>query len=281
MSTLLKFLVPGLLVFGLLIWLGLPRLLVGLGFHRHYEVPALDLSGKRALIVATSHATLGEGGRPTGVAASELTAAYYAFADSGMRVDVASIQGGQIPIDPQTLRWPVISPPDRRYLKDDEAVSRVADSLKISEVDTTGYDIVYLAGGWGAAYDFGQSVVLGQKMADAHEAGAIVGGVCHGPLGFLQAKKPDGGLLIEGRRLTGVTDKQIRELGITQTPLHPERELRAAGVIFEADTAFRDLFADQTVVDGRIVTGQNQNSATETAVTMMQTLIDLSMGPDV
>ena len=64
----------------------------------------------------------------------------------------------------------------------------------------------------------------------------------------------------------------IGRLGLPHTPMHPERDLRAASVQFEAGTAFRDLFANRVVVDGRIVTGQNQNSATETAVMMMRTL---------
>ena len=54
--------------------------------------------------------------------------------------------------------------------------------------------------------------------------------------------------------------------------MHPERDLRAAGVVFEAETKFRDFLANNVVIDGRIVTGQNQNSATETAVKMMQVL---------
>ena len=36
-------------------------------------------------------------------------------------------------------------------------------------------DIVYLAGGWGAAFDFGQSETLGHKISEAFAAGRIVG----------------------------------------------------------------------------------------------------------
>ena len=251
---------------------GLPHLLTGLGLHPHYEVPKMDLSGKRALIVTTSQATMGEGGEATGVAASEMTAPYYAFLDSGMDVDLASIQGGQIPIDPSTLKWPVTAASDKRYLKDPLLQSKVSRSYQIDQVDTTQYDIVFLAGGWGAAYDFGQSAELGEKVAIAYANDAIVGGVCHGPLGFLQAYGEDGKLIVEGRRISAATDKQITELGITHTPMHPERDLRAAGVVFEAESKFRDVFANNVVVDGRIVTGQNQNSGTETAVKMMQVL---------
>lgn len=250
----------------------LPRLLTYLGLHPHYDVPSMDLRGRRALIITTSHGVLGDSGKATGVFASEMTAPYYAFLSSGMQVDIASIQGGQIPIAPESLRWPIVSAPDRRYMSDPVFQSKVARSLRIDQVDISRYDVVFLAGGWGAAYDFGQSAVLGQKMAFAYSNGAAIGGVCHGPLGLLQARGDDGRLIIAGRRISAVTDKQITELGVTFTPMHPERDLRAAGAVFEANTAFRDFFANMVVVDGRIVTGQNQNSATETAVRMMQIL---------
>ena len=76
--------------------------------------------------------------------------------------------------------------------------------------------------------------------------------------------------LVTGRRLTAVTDKQVRELGIESTPQHPERELRAAGALFEASSSFRDIFATHVVRDGRLITGQNQNSGCATAQAMMR-----------
>ena len=102
----------------------------------------------------------------------------------------------------------------------------------------------------------------------------MIGGVCHGVLGLVNVRTRDGKLLIAGRRMTGVTDKQIKELGIELTPLHPETELRKAGVVFESQTAFRDMFATHVTVDDeqRFVTGQNQNSGLETSHVMMQVL---------
>ena len=255
------------------VWLGLPRLLVGLGLHPHYEIPAMDLDDRRALVITTSHGTLGDTDKPTGVWASEMTVPYYAFKDAGMVVDIASIEGGAIPIEPQSLRWPVASPPDRRFLGDAVARAKVERSLAIDDVDAGSYDIVFLAGGWGAAYDFGQSAALGGKVSEAYASDAVVGGVCHGPLGLLQATTPAGEPLVQGRRIAAVTDKQIEELDITFTPMHPERDLRAAGARFEAENRFRDLFASHVVVDGRLVTGQNQNSGAETAHRMMEVLL--------
>jgi putative intracellular protease/amidase len=193
-----------------------------------------------------------------------------------MNVDVASIRGGEIPIDPQTLSFVFKTPEDERYLTDPVAQAKVNNSIPIAEVDIDQYDIVFLSGGWGAAYDLGQSPELATKVSESYYGAkaAVIWGVCHGVLGLINARDRDGKLLIAGRRMTGVTDKQIRELGIEITPLHPETELRKAGVVFESQTAFRDFLATDVVVDDeqRFVTGQNQNSGLETAHTMMRVL---------
>jgi putative intracellular protease/amidase len=188
-----------------------------------------------------------------------------------MKVDLASIKGGPIPIDPMSFKWFIKSEYDDRYLKDPEFQRKANHSLRIDDIDFANYDIIYLAGGWGAAYDLGTSEVLGRKISQAFGAGKVIGGICHGPLGLLPAKDENGGPLVKGRCLTAVTDKQVQELGITMTPQHPERELRAAGARFESQRAFRDIFANHSVVDGRLVTGQNQNAGAEVANKMMMT----------
>lgn len=253
----------------LYLWLGLPATLRALGLHPHYSGTSYAMPGKRALIITTSHATLGDGGKATGVFGSEMTAPYYAFLDGGMQVDVASIQGGEIPIEPDSFRWFLAAESDKRYLNDGLFQAKVKGSTKIDGVDFAKYDVIFLAGGWGAAYDLGTSPVLGQKISEAWAAGKVIGGVCHGPLGLLLAKDTNGAPLAQGKHLTAVTNAQVKQLGITKTPQHPERELRAAGALFESSTAFADIFANHVVVDGKLVTGQNQNAGTETAQKMM------------
>jgi putative intracellular protease/amidase len=259
-----------------IVMLALPTILHSAGLHPDYAGETFDLPGKRALIICTSHGVLnapGEtDGKPTGVFASELTVPYYDFLSAGMQVDVASIQGGEIPIDPQSFLYMIRTPEDERFQQDPTFQAKVENSLRIDDVDFTAYDAIFMAGGWGAAYDLGVSEVLGQKVSDAYYAESpIIGSVCHGALGLIKAKDKDGNPLISGRRMCGVTDKQVQELGIDMTPQHPETELRKAGVEFESETAFRDMLATHVSVDDekRFVTGQNQNSAHETAHQMM------------
>jgi len=260
----------------LTIWLGLPAILRAMGLHHRFVAPKRNLKGRRALIIATSHDTLGDTGKKTGVFASEMTAPYYAFLDAGMEVDVVSIKGGAIPVEPMSVKWPLKSEYDDRFLKDKDLRQKVGAAKAVGQVDGAQYDAVFLAGGWGAAFDFEQSPELGQLLLQAEDASAVIGGVCHGPLGLLAARRGNGQPLVNGRSLTAVTDKQVKELGITHTPRHPERDLRAAGARFESSTRFRDIFASHVTVDGRLVTGQNQNDGAETADLMMQVILDAS-----
>ena len=283
-ATLTK--IVGGIVLGLaLLVLALPTILHKAGLHPEYDGEAVQLpAGKRALIIATNQAVLSAPGETTGdatgVMASEMTHPYYRFLDAGMQVDLASVKGGKIPVDPQTLNRILKTPEDDRFLADPAFLAKVENSMRIDDVDFTQYDVIFMSGGWGAAYDLGYSPVLAEKVSEAYYASnePVIGGVCHGVLGLINAKDRDGKPLIAGRRMTGVTDKQIKELGIEITPQHPETELRKAGVVFESNTRFIAFLATLVVVDDeeRFVTGQNQNSGRETAHKMLVLIAEKS-----
>lgn len=265
-----------------LFFAALPAITHGLGLHPDYHGPTYKVDGGKALVVTTSHGVLapvGEtDGRPTGVFVSEMTHPYYVFLDAGMEVHLASIEGGEIPIDPQSFYYFVISEEDKRFRNDRLLQAKVENSMKIDDVDFADYDVVFLAGGWGAAYDLAQSDVLARKISEAYysDRETIIGSVCHGALGLVNAKDADGDLLIKGRRATGVTNRQLDIFNIEFTPKHPETELIEAGAVFESATTRRnmDIFATHVSVDDemRFVTGQNQNSGLEAAHTITEIL---------
>jgi putative intracellular protease/amidase len=251
------------------------RLLQQFGVHpRDTAAVHRDMRGFKALCIATNHGVL-DIGVATGVFASELTVPYYVFLDAGMQVDVASPNGGVVPVDPLSMKGPIRTPDDDRLLGDAALRQQLMASRSIADLDFTDYDIIYLAGGWGAAFDLGQSEILGRKISEAWAAGRVVGGICHGPLGLLKARTPEGELLVKGRRLTAVTDKQIHELGVAITPLHPETALRQAGAKFEGKAhPARDFFANHYVADGNLVTGQNQNAGPMVARLMIERVLE-------
>ncbi|MEM9833215.1 MAG: type 1 glutamine amidotransferase domain-containing protein [Bacteroidota bacterium] len=259
--------------------IALPSTLNSFGFHPDYDGEQFNLKGKKALIVTTSHGVLNKPGETqgnaTGVFGSEMTIPYYEFLDANMQVDLASIEGGEIPIDPGSFFYFIKEDADKRYLRDDIFQAKVQNSIPLKKVDFKQYDIVFFSGGWGAAYDMAQSAILAEKVSEAYyNSDVIFGSVCHGALAFTEAKDSTGKYLIKARTMTGVTQKQLDQLGITFTPKHPETELRKAGANFQANHKSIDIFATLTVVDEekRFVTGQNQNSGHETSQMIMKIL---------
>ena len=250
------------------------HLLQKFGVHpKDRDAVALDMRGTRALCIATNHGVL-DIGVATGVFGSELTVPYYVFLDAGMQVDVASPLGGVIPVDPLSMKEMIRTPDDDRLLGDLTFRDQLTNSLAIADVDFTSYDIIYFAGGWGAAFDLGQSDVLGRKVSEAWAAGRVIGGICHGPLGLLRGRTPEGELIVKGRHVTAVTNKQVHEVGVEITPLHPETALRQAGALYESKThPARDFFANHFVADGDLITGQNQNAGPMVARLMMQRVL--------
>lgn len=242
------------------------------------------LKGYKALIITTSQSSLdkidkttGEVvkvGKATGVYASEMTEPYYTFLDAQMEVDVASIAGGKIPIEKLSLLPIVRTEDDSRFLDDPVLKDKVNNSISIANIDINEYDIVFLSGGWGAAYDFAQSDALSLLMSQAYASKTILGAVCHGPLGLIGATKPDGSALVENVKMTGVTNKQLKQLMVGDTPKHPETELRNAKAKYEHNSGLIDMFKSHIVVDKEhlIVTGQNQKGGVEAAQSALKLL---------
>lgn len=266
------------LVLIVLIAISLPALLHKMGLHPEYEGEQYNLKGKRALIVTTSHDVLNKPGetegKRTGVFASEMTIPYYEFLDANIEVDLASIEGGEIPIDPQSFYYFLKSPQDKRYQEDEVFQQKVKNSLPVADVDFNDYDVVFFAGGWGAAYDLSSQEVARKVSAAYYDSDVLFGSVCHGALAFTEARDTSGNYLIAGRTMSGVTQKQLKELGIEFTPKHPQEELEKAGANYQFNTKIIDPLATISVVDEekRFVTGQNQNSSHETAQLIMKLL---------
>ncbi len=247
-------------------------ILAAMGLHRHYTIPHFDMKGRRALMVCTNHNRLDPMKRATGAFGSEFTVPYYAFINAGMDVDMASPKGGEIPIQPPSWSWPLACEDDRRFMADKDAMAKLKNSKKISDINPGDYDVIFMAGGWGAAYDLMQSEDLADFVTRANAQGKILGSVCHGALGLCSARGIDGEPLVKGRRVTGVTNRQINTFGIAVTPKHPEEELIKAGGLFECQHAWRDPFATHTTIDGNLITGQNQNSGYETSHRILEKL---------
>jgi putative intracellular protease/amidase len=212
---------------------------------------------QRALLILTSHTTLGNTGRGTGFYYDEMAAPYWTIRDLGWDITLASVAGGPGLADPKTLVEPDKRPPNvARFMDDQEAMAALEATLKASDINGSDYDCVFLPGGHGAMWDF-DTQTIGQIVTDAWAAGAIVGAVCHGPSGLLQAKETNGDPLVHNKHVNSFTNRETEQIELIGVePFLLETRLREAGALFECS----ENFTSHAVRDGRLITGQNPQS---------------------
>lgn len=210
-------------------------------------IAALDASdaSKKVLIVGTSHNVLGETGYPTGVWLPEMTHPYYALKNSGIEIDIATPDGGNIPVDPYSIPSYIYStnrddPMTEAFLRTSEDVAKINNTLQLSEVNSSDYSAVIFPGGNGATYDFPRDEDVNRIASEMYEQGGIIGAVCHGPAALLNATLSDGTPLVNGMKVTGFSNEEeaITEILIgakNVVPFFLEDELPRRGATFVKD----------------------------------------------
>lgn len=223
----------------------------------------------RALIILTSHDTLGDTGNKTGFFWEEMATPYWALVDHGLTVDIASVAGGEPPADPGSAEEKNINDDVRRFQADDVAMKALKNTAAIETVDASAYRLIYVPGGHGTMWDLSQTTAVGNVISSAFDDGAIVGSVCHGPAGLLNVTLAGGDALVKGRKVTGFTNSEEKAVGLEEVvPYLLETRLRELG----ADYVKGDDFQPHAVRDGRLVTGQNPASSAKVAELMIEAL---------
>ena len=231
----------------------------------------MSQSTKKALIILTSHTELGSTGRKTGFYYDEMATPYWRLIDAGFDVDIASVKGGVAPPDPKTLVEPNDRPPMvARFMNDDKAISKLNNTYTLKELNGETYECVFLPGGHGTMWDF-DTKDIGKIISDAWASGAVVGAVCHGPSGLLQAVRSNGEPLVKDLKVNCFTDAETDQIGLTGIePFLLENRLRELGAKFECGKNF----TSHAVRDGRLVTGQNPQSTEAVSKLLIEAVND-------
>lgn len=211
-------------------------------------------STKPVLCVVTSHPIKGDSGQPTGFWLSELTHALAVLQDAGIKTELASIRGGQPPVDGFDLTDEV----NARFWKDSNFRTSLANTLCLDRVDASRYSAIFYAGGHGTMWDFADSSAVQQVTRQIYDAGGIVSAVCHGPAALVNVKLSDSSYLVAGKRMASFTDQEEEEVQATKiVPFLLASTLSARGALHQP----APNWTANVVVDGRLVTGQNPASA--------------------
>ena len=231
----------------------------------HAAVPA---TRGRILAVVTSTSHFPGGEKKAGFELTELARAYYVFQANGYEVDIASPQGG---LPPMRIDDEDMVAADYAFLNDTRARAKLDASLRLREVDPAQYAAVYFVGGKGTMFDFPGDADLQRLVRTVYQAGGVIGAVCHGPAALLDVVLDDGTPLLRGRRVAGFSNAEelflIEDARDRFPYLLQDRLVERGGHYVEGP-----MYLDNTVVDGRLVTGQNPWSTWSTAEAMVRAL---------
>lgn len=222
-------------------------------------------NANRVLFVLTSHGQKGDRGK-TGYYLSEVTHPLAALEQAGIPVDFASIKGGEPPVDGLDLDDPV----NERYWNDGAFRKSVANTPTIDDVDVSSYDVIFFPGGHGTMWDLPNSSAVGAAIRSIYERGGIVAAVCHGPAALANAKLSDGSYLVAGKKVAAFTDDEEKAVGLDKiVPFLLASTLKDRGALHQATANW----SPKVVVDGRLITGQNPQSATGVGEAMRDAIL--------
>ncbi|MFK0274121.1 type 1 glutamine amidotransferase domain-containing protein [Ensifer sp. NPDC090286] len=210
---------------------------------------------KPVLFVLTSHGTKGESGQPTGFYLGEVTHPLSVLEAAGIAVEFASIKGGEPPVDGLDLE----DDTNRRYWNDEAFRAAIRTTARLDDVDPERYAAIFFAGGHGAMWDLPQSSAVDRATRSVFEAGGAVAAVCHGPAALVNVRLSDGRYLVAGRNVSAFTDSEERAVGLDKTV-----PFLLASTLVERGATHHPAadWTSKVVVDGRLITGQNPQSAT-------------------
>ncbi len=224
----------------------------------------------KVLMVLTSHDQLGNTGRKTGFWLEELAAPYYVFKDVGAQITLASPKGNRPPLDPKSEDPSFQTDITRRFEKDGNAKAQLAKTVRLDSVKQEDYDTVFYPGGHGPMWDLVEDKNSIKLIESFLTAGKVIALVCHSSGALRDVKTPEGKPLVDGKNVTGFTDGEEEDVGLTKVvPFLVEDELLGLGAVFSKVKNW----GVHTVRDGQLITGQNPASSGPTAKLLIETLM--------
>jgi putative intracellular protease/amidase len=225
----------------------------------------------KILMVLTSHDQLGDTGRKTGFWLEEFAAPYYVFRDAGVELTLASVKGGQPPIDPKSDLPENQTPAMTRFKNDPAAQKELANTVKLEGMRSEDFDTVFYPGGHGPMWDLVDNTDSIALIESFYNSGKPVAAVCHAPA-VLHRVVYQGAPIVKGKRVTGFANSEEEEVQLTHVvPFLVEDRLKQLGGLFEKAPNWQSF----VITDGRLITGQNPASSTAGAEALLKLLADM------
>jgi putative intracellular protease/amidase len=217
---------------------------------------------KKVLFVLTSHDKLGNTDEKTGFWLEEFAAPYYYLLDKGVKITVASPEGGKAPVDPRSKAEASQTDATRRFSKDENVQKIINNTVKLENVKAEEFDAVFYPGGHGPLWDLAEDETSIALIESFNKQKKPMAFVCHAPAVLKEVKDTKGDPLVKGKKVTGFTNEEEEGVNLTDVvPFLLEKTLKKKGGIFTSVANWNV----NVVQDGNLITGQNPASSEKVA----------------
>ena len=181
----------------------------------------------------------------------------------------ASPKGGACPVDPLSVELYSNDTVATDFLHNHQDIYNNTLPLRLFLDNVTDFDAIFYVGGHGPMFDIVENSDSIQLIQEFYAMEKVVVAVCHGPAvltnAFIGADP-----LVAGKNITGFSNAEEEYLNLTQSmPFLLEDSLKKRHGKYSKSA---QLWEEHVVIDGRLITGQNPNSARRTAETLAEAL---------
>lgn len=235
------------------------------------------IPSKKVLLVVSNPAISTTTGWPVGFWASELIHPWLAFTEAGYAATISSPDGGKVELDswsdPRDVSgYSAHDLISMGFLNTPKLASLLTDTKKVGDQHVGDYDAIVVCGGQGPMFTYKDATALHRLFLDFYRAGKISAALCHGTCLLLYLKNDDGTPFIQGKTMTGFANSEEdyadQFVGKKIMPFRIEDEAKKLGANFLVIGKFLPF----ALRDGNLITGQQQESARETAKLVIEAL---------
>jgi putative intracellular protease/amidase len=211
---------------------------------------------------------------PTGFWSEEFVTPHRKFTEAGLKVAVASPAGVTPTVDPLSFNLSYNNNDTNKVKEQQDYMKGIGSVLtspmRVEDINPDKFDVIFLVGGHGPMQDMAVHSTIGAVLvAMLDNSRKIVAAVCHGPAGFFTASRADGTWAFANRQLTGFSNEEETQAGFAgNAPWLLEDRLRISGARYIA----KPPWTPHAVVDGNLVTGQQNYSAGVTTDAVLKQL---------
>lgn len=225
---------------------------------------ALTAPEPKVLLVLSSQGQAEDKGK-LGYDFHEFALAVEVLKANGLAFDIASPKGGAVMAEPADESAALRAQADKALM------ARLQATLPIASLKASDYAAALVIGGKGPMFDLHADAPLQQLLGRLYDKGGVVAAVCHGPAALLNVKLADGRPLLQGRKVTSISNAEDRRYAKTvldRFPFMLEDALRERGARYDS----RGFMLPLVVRDERLITGQNPMSTPPLVEALVQAL---------